>query len=52
LVMLQAASVEAPEDVRYRPSAQKALHAVVQRGRGSVARQAAQLASRIGLPVG
>ena len=52
LVMLQAASIEAPEDIRYRPAAYKALHTVVQRGRGGVARQAAQLASRIGVPIG
>jgi transcriptional regulator with XRE-family HTH domain len=51
LVMLQAASVEAPEDIRYRPAARKALHAVVQRGRGAVARQGAQLATRIGVPL-
>lgn len=52
LIMLQAASVEAPEDIRYRPAARRALHAVVQRGRGAVARQAAQLATRIGVPIG
>jgi transcriptional regulator with XRE-family HTH domain len=50
LVMLQAASVEAPEDIRYRPAARKALHTVVQRGRGAVGRQAAQLAIKVGLP--
>ena len=48
LVMLQAASVEAPEDLRYRPAARAALHTLVQRGRGAVGRQAAQLATRIG----
>jgi hypothetical protein len=52
LVMLQAASVEAPEDIRYRPAARKALHTVVQRGRGAVARHAAQLATRFGVPIG
>jgi transcriptional regulator with XRE-family HTH domain len=52
LVMLQAASVEAPEDVRYRPAARQALHSVVQRGRGAVAREAAQLAGRIGVQLG
>lgn len=51
LVMLQAASVEAPEDIRYRPAARKALHTVVQRGRGTVARHAARLATRLGVPV-
>lgn len=51
LVMLQAASVEAPEDIRYRPAAHKALHTVVKRGRGAVARHAAQLATRLGVPI-
>jgi len=50
LVMLQAASVEAPEDIRYRPAARTALHTVVRRGRGAVARHAAQLATRLGVP--
>jgi transcriptional regulator with XRE-family HTH domain len=52
LVMLQAASVEAPEDVRYRPTAHQALHTVVHRGRGAVARQAARLAAQMGVPIG
>lgn len=51
LVMLQAASVEAPEDIRYRPAARKALNTVVQRGRGAVGRQAVQLATRVGVPI-
>jgi transcriptional regulator with XRE-family HTH domain len=51
LVMLQAASIEAPEDIRYRAAARKALHAVVQRGRGAIARQAAQLATQLGVPI-
>ncbi|MBB4910591.1 helix-turn-helix domain-containing protein [Actinophytocola algeriensis] len=51
LVMLQAASVEAPEDLTYRPAARRALHTVVQRGRGAVGRQAAQLASRMGTTI-
>jgi transcriptional regulator with XRE-family HTH domain len=51
LVMLQAASTEAPEDIRYRPGAHKTLHTVVQRGRGAVARQAAQLATRLGVSI-
>jgi transcriptional regulator with XRE-family HTH domain/putative NIF3 family GTP cyclohydrolase 1 type 2 len=52
LVMLQAASTEAPEDVHYRPGAHKTLHTVVQRGRGPVARQAALLATRVGASAG
>lgn len=51
LVLLQAASEEAPEDVKYRPAARTALDAVVHRARGSVARQAARLSSRVGIPV-
>jgi transcriptional regulator with XRE-family HTH domain len=51
LVMLQAVSGEAPEDVKYRPAARAALSAVVHRARGSVARQAAQLASRVGISI-
>jgi hypothetical protein len=52
LIMLQAASIEAPEGICYRPAARKALHTVVQRSRGAVARQAAQLATRFGVPTG
>ncbi|HEY0583512.1 MAG TPA: helix-turn-helix transcriptional regulator [Chloroflexota bacterium] len=52
LVMLQAASVEAPEDIKYRPAARAALNIVVQRARGQVARHAASLATRVGVPVG
>lgn len=52
LVMLQAASTEAPEDIRYRPGAHKTLRTVVQRSRGAVARQAAQLATRVGVAIG
>jgi transcriptional regulator with XRE-family HTH domain len=52
LVMLQAASVEAPEDIRYRPAAHKTLHTVVHRGRGAVARQAVRLATQVGVPIG
>jgi transcriptional regulator with XRE-family HTH domain len=51
LIMLQAASTEAPEDVKYRPAARAALRAVVQRARGGVAQQAARLASRTGVTI-
>lgn len=51
LILLQAVSDDAPEDVRYRPAARAALNAIVHRGRGSVARQAAQLASRAGVSI-
>ena len=51
LIMLQAASTEAPEDVKYGPAAHAALNAVVQRARGSVAKQAAHLASRVGVAI-
>jgi hypothetical protein len=52
LLMLQATSLDAPEDLRYRPAARAALNTVVQRARGQVARQAAGLATRMGVPVG
>lgn len=51
LVMLQALSTEAPEDLRYRPAARSALSTVVRRARGGVARQAGQLASRVGISI-
>jgi transcriptional regulator with XRE-family HTH domain len=51
LVLLQAASEEAPEDVQYRPVARTLLNAVVHRARGSVARQAARLSSRVGIAI-
>ncbi|OLF17305.1 hypothetical protein BU204_11840 [Actinophytocola xanthii] len=51
LVMLQAASTEAPEDLKYRPAARTALNTVVQRARGDIARRAAHLATRLGAPV-
>lgn len=51
LVMLQAARVEAPEDLKYRPAARAALKVVVRRARGNVARQAARLAGEVGVPV-
>lgn len=49
LVLLQSASEEAPEDVKYRPAARTLLNAVVHRARGSVARQAARLSTRAGI---
>lgn len=51
LVMLQAVTAEAPEDVKYRPAARTALNAVVHRARGSVARQASRLAGRAGISI-
>lgn len=52
LLVLQAASAEAPEDMTYRPAAHDLLATVIHRGRGPVAGQAAQLAQRFGLPLG
>jgi transcriptional regulator with XRE-family HTH domain len=52
LVMLQATSAEAPEDVKYRPAARTALNTVVQRARGQVTRHAAGLAAQVGVLVG
>jgi hypothetical protein len=51
LVLLQAVNGEAPEDVTYRPAARVALNTIVHRARGSVARQAARLASRAGVSI-
>ncbi|MGH3828364.1 MAG: helix-turn-helix domain-containing protein [Pseudonocardiaceae bacterium] len=51
LVLLQAASREAPEDVAHRPAARQLLRTVIQRGRRGVATEAAQLAERVGLPI-
>ncbi|WP_067853585.1 helix-turn-helix domain-containing protein [Nocardia shimofusensis] len=51
LALIAAVERQAPEDLRYRSSAHTVLRSVVQRGRGSVATQASQLALRIGLPV-
>ncbi|MEV0068856.1 MULTISPECIES: helix-turn-helix domain-containing protein [unclassified Amycolatopsis] len=50
LLMLQAAEAEAPEDIQYRPAVHGVLGTLTDRGRGSVARQAASLAKRAGLP--
>ncbi|QFZ21307.1 helix-turn-helix domain-containing protein [Saccharothrix syringae] len=51
LMMLSAAEREAPEDVRHRPAARTVLHELVQRGRRSVATEAARLARRVEVPV-
>jgi DNA-binding XRE family transcriptional regulator len=52
LLLLQKASREAPEDVAHRPIAQQLLSTVIQRGRRSVAGEAAHLAAHVGLPLG
>src|SRR5207302_6072966 len=44
LIVLQAASREAPEDVAYRPAAHRLLETVIERGRRGVAGEAARLA--------
>ncbi len=49
LVALQAASIEAPEDMTYRPAAHAVLHTVIQRGRATIARQGAALATRFNI---
>ncbi|MGH3626580.1 MAG: helix-turn-helix domain-containing protein [Sciscionella sp.] len=41
----------APEDIAERPAAREALHTVVQRGRRSVAQDAARLAAGAGIPL-
>ncbi|OLR91085.1 helix-turn-helix domain-containing protein [Actinokineospora bangkokensis] len=51
LVMLTSLATEAPEDLAHRPASRLILETVVQRGRGAVARQAAQLADRFSIPV-
>jgi hypothetical protein len=50
LVVLQAASREAPEDVAYRPAAHRLLETVIEHGRRGVAAEAARLAERVCLP--
>ncbi|MGH3624005.1 MAG: hypothetical protein ACRDQ5_19815 [Sciscionella sp.] len=52
LVLLQTAGRDAPEDVTHRPAAQQLVTTVIQRGRRSVASEAAQLAGRLGVTVG
>ena len=49
LMMLGTAEREAPEDVRHRPAARLLLHTLVQRGRRTVATEAARLATRVGV---
>ena len=51
LVVLQTARREAPEDVAYRPAAHRVLQTVIERGRRSVAAEAAGLAEGVGLPI-
>lgn len=51
LVAVQAASLEAPEDITYRPAAHRIVQTIVQRGRSTVARQGAALATRFGISV-
>jgi transcriptional regulator with XRE-family HTH domain len=49
LLLLHTAERQAPEDMQHRPAAHAILRAVVERGRRSVATEAAQLAARVGL---
>lgn len=51
LKLMVTAEREAPEDIQYRPAAHLMLRALVQRGRRSVAAEAAQMAMRVGLSV-
>jgi transcriptional regulator with XRE-family HTH domain len=51
LLLLLEAEREAPEDMRYRPAGRDLVQHLVKHGRRSVAEQAAQLASRLGVPV-
>jgi hypothetical protein len=51
LSLLTRAELEAPEDMHHRAGAHAVLRCVVQRSRGKVAEEAAQLALRIGLPI-
>ncbi|PWW64116.1 helix-turn-helix domain-containing protein [Actinokineospora spheciospongiae] len=51
LMMVSAAERQAPEDVRHRPAARAVLSRLVQRGRRTVAGEAARLATRIGVPL-
>jgi len=51
LLLLLEAEREAPEDMCYRPVGRELIQHLVQRGRRSVAEQAAQMATRLGLPV-
>jgi len=51
LLLLQTANRDAPEDMAHRPTAQALLNTVIQRGRRSVASEAARLAVQVGLPL-
>jgi hypothetical protein len=52
LLLLQAASREAPEDMVHRRAARNVLRSVVQRGRRGVATEAMRLAEHVGMPIG
>ncbi|MCA1702468.1 MAG: hypothetical protein LC808_04050 [Actinobacteria bacterium] len=49
LLLLHTAEREAPEDMQYRPDAHAILRTVVKCGRRTVATEATQLATRVGL---
>jgi hypothetical protein len=51
LLLLLEAERESPEDMFYRPTSRELIQYLVKRGRRSVAEQAAQMATRLGLPV-
>lgn len=51
LLLLLEAEREAPEDMCYRPTGRELIHQLVKRGRRSVAEQAAQMATRLALPI-
>ncbi|MFC0546952.1 helix-turn-helix domain-containing protein [Kutzneria chonburiensis] len=51
LVTLQTAGDEAPEDVSYRPAAQRVLSTIVHRGRSTVAQQGVAFATKFGIAV-
>lgn len=51
LMMMAATERQAPEDVRHRPAAHAVLRQLVQRGRRTVASEAARLAVRVGVPL-
>ncbi|WP_216211013.1 helix-turn-helix domain-containing protein [Amycolatopsis aidingensis] len=49
LPLLRTTAREAPEDLRYRPSAHRLLRAAIERGRRSVSAEASRLARSIGV---
>lgn len=51
LLLLLEVEREAPEDMRYRPAGHHLVQYLVKQGRRSVAEQAANLATRLGVPV-